>query len=302
MKGAIHTGAVCRSAGDGVGRGSSRGFTLIELVIVITLSAIVVSFMSVFIVPPIDAYTAQTQRAQLVDAADGALRMLARDLRAALPNSVRIASSGSVTAVEFIATVDGARYRDNGPLTDPTRWLDFTQADAAFATTVPFSQITLPFSSSSDYLVIYNVGVPGANAYAGTNVITPAGTTINIAAGSTANENLVTLSSGFQFAYGSPYKRVYLVSGPVSYLCDTSAGTLTRYSGYSLQATQTTSSATLVGAGASSGRVAANVSTCQFTYTAGTAQHDGLATLLLQLTNSGQEVQLLHQVHLVNTP
>ncbi len=283
-------------------RKSCSGFTLIELVVVITLSAIVVSFMSVFVVTPIDAYNAQSQRAQLVDAADGALRMLARDLRAALPNSVRTAASGNVTAIELIATVDGARYRDNGPLTDPTRWLDFTQADTAFATTVPFSQITVPFSTSSDYLVIYNVGVPGADAYSGANVITPAGTTISIAAGSAANENLVTLSSGFQFAYGSPNKRIYLASGPVSYLCDTSTGMLTRYSGYSLQATQTLSSATLVSAGASSGRVASNVSNCQFTYTAGTAQHDGLATLLLQLANGGQEVQLLHQVHLVNTP
>lgn len=281
---------------------AARGFTLIELVIVITLSAIVVSFMSMFVAAPINAYTAQNQRAALVDAADGALRMLARDLRAALPNSVRITTSGNVSAIEMIATVDGARYRDNGPLTDPTRWLDFTQADAAFATTVPFSQITLPFSSNTDYLVIYNVGVPGADAYAGANVITPAGTTINIAAGSAANEHLVTLSAGFQFAYGSPNKRVYLVSGPVSYLCDTAAGTLTRYSGYSLQATQTASSAALVAAGATSGRVASAASTCQFTYTAGTAQHDGLATLVLQLSSGGQEVQLLHQVHLVNTP
>jgi MSHA biogenesis protein MshO len=95
---------------------------------------------------------------------------------------------------------------------------------------------------------------------------------------------------------------VYLVSGPVSYLCDTSAGTLTRYAGYAILATQPTSAAALTAAGASSGLVATNVSACQFTYSTGVAQRDGVASLDLQLSNNGQSVQLLHQVHLVNTP
>lgn len=285
-----------------VTRTSARGMTLVELVIVITLSGIVVSFMANFLLTPVDAYNAQTQRAQLADAADGALRLLSRDLRAALPNSVRITSSGTVTALELLLTLDGARYRDNGPLTDPAQWLDLSTADGAFATTVPFSQITLPFTSNSNYLAIYNVGVPGANAYAMANVITPAGTQINITAGSSANVHLVTLSPAFQFAYGSPGKRVYLVGGPVSYLCDTATGMLTRYSGYAIAASQPASAATLAAAGAASGRVASSVSACQFSYSAGTAQRVGMASLSLQLSNGGQQVQLIHQVHLVNMP
>jgi hypothetical protein len=45
--------------------------------------------------------------------------------------------------------VDGARYQDNGPLTNAALWLDFSQADTGFSTTVPFSQITLPYSSTT---------------------------------------------------------------------------------------------------------------------------------------------------------
>jgi MSHA biogenesis protein MshO len=276
--------------------------TLIELVVVITLSAIVVAFMSIFIVQPIDAFMLQKQRAQLGDAADGALRMLSRDLRAALPNSVRTSSSGTVVAIELLATVDGARYQDNGPLSNSALWLDFTQADSGFSTTVPFSEVTLPYSSSSSYLAIYNIGITGANAYALANVITPAGTTITISTGATANAQLVTLSPAFQFSFGSPGKRVYLVSGPVSYLCDTSVGLLTRYSGYSILATQPTSATTLNAAGATSGVVASNVAGCQFTYTAGTSQRVGMASLLLQMSSGGQQVQLLQQAHLVNAP
>jgi MSHA biogenesis protein MshO len=287
-------------------RHTAKGMTLVELVVVITLCAICASFMKLFLLTPIDAYTAQAQRAGLVDAADAALRLLARDLRSALPNSIRVTASGSVYALELLATTDGARYNDAGPQSNAALWLDFSQTDGAFSTTVPFSQSYS--ATTSYYLAIYNVGVTGANAYAigstsvsAPNVITPPGTQITITAGATANAQLVTLSPAFQFAYGSPNKRVYLVSGPVSYLCDTSAGTLTRYSGYSISATQPSSAAALAAA-TSVGSVATNVGACSFAYAAGTATRGGMATLSLQLTNGGQRVQLVQQVHLVNAP
>jgi MSHA biogenesis protein MshO len=286
--------------GHGLRRG--RGFTLIELVITITVSSVVVAFMAMFIVMPMTAYTAQTRRAALVDASDSALRFMARDLRSALPNSVRVTTSGTVTALELLATADGARYQDSGPLANPALVLDFTAPDGAFATTVPFTQLTLPWTSNAYYLAIYNVGVPGANAYQMSNVITPAGTTITISAGSTPNQNLVALSPAFQFAFGSPGKRVYLVSGPVSYLCDTAAATLTRYSGYAIASTQPASAATLAAAGAGAALVAGNVAGCQFTYSPGTAQRNALTTLTLQLTQNGESVQLLHEVQVVNAP
>jgi MSHA biogenesis protein MshO len=279
-----------------------RGFTLIELVITIAVGSVVVAFMALFIVMPMNAYTAQTRRAALVDASDSALRFMARDIRSALPNSVRVAASGTVSALELLATADGARYQDNGPLSNPALTLDFTTADGAFATTVPFTRLTLPWASSSYYLAIYNVGVPGADAYQMANVITPAGTAIAISAGATPNQDLVTLNPPFQFAYGSPEKRVYLVSGPVSYLCDTSAGTLTRYTDYAIQGTEPTTDAALIAAGAASSLVAANVSACSFTYSMGTAQRNALATLEIQLTQSGESVQLLNEVQVVNAP
>ncbi len=244
---------------------SARGFTLVELVVTIAVGSVVVAFMALFIVMPMNAYTAQTRRASLVDASDSALRFMARDLRSSLPNSVRITSSGTVTALELLATADGARYQDGGPLSNPALALNFAAPAGAFATTVPFTRLALPWSSSAYYLSIYNVGVPGANAYQMANVITPAGTAITISAGAAPNQNLVTLSPAFQFAYGSPEKRVYLVSGPVSYLCDTSAGTLTRYSGYTIASTQPASAATLTAAGASAALVASDVGACQFT-------------------------------------
>jgi MSHA biogenesis protein MshO len=286
---------------------AARGFTLVELVITIAVGSVVVAFMAMFIVTPMTIYTSQTRRAMLVDAADSTLRFIGRDLRAALPNSVRVNASGN--ALELLATADGARYQDSGPLSNPALALDLTAPDGAFATTVPFTQeqVTPQWTSNTYRLSIYNLGVPGADAYQTPppkpNVITPAtGTTITISAGATANQNLVTLSPPFQFAFGSPGQRVFLVSGPVSYLWDTAAATLTRYSGYTIASAQPTSAAVLNAAGASSTLVASNVTGCQFVLSAGTAQRNGLATLTLQITQSGESVQLLHQVEVVNAP
>jgi len=68
---------------------TQQGFTLVELVITIVISTIVVSFVSLFISGPVMGFADQTRRARLVDAADAALRRIGRDVRRALPNSVR---------------------------------------------------------------------------------------------------------------------------------------------------------------------------------------------------------------------
>lgn len=279
----------------------ARGFTLIELVVTIAVAGVVVSMMSMFVVGPVRAYEAQSRRAMLVDTADGTLRSIARDLRGALPNSIRVTSDSGRVAIEFLATVDAARYRD-GALGDATEDLDLTQADGAFATATPFTRITVPFDSTSHYLAVYNVGVPGADAFELANVITPAGTRIQIAAGATSGSNRVTLTPAARFTWGSPGKRVYLVSGPVTWLCDPAAGTLVRWSGYAIRSTPLTTSSGFSGAGASAGRATDDLAGCEADYSPGTPERAGLVTLTLRLQRDGERVELLHQVHLPNAP
>ena len=69
-------------------------------------------------------------RASLVDAADLALQRMSREVRLALPNSVRIrsgtstgletcaAGGGTVCAVEILRTADGGQYRSDFDGTD----------------------------------------------------------------------------------------------------------------------------------------------------------------------------------------
>jgi MSHA biogenesis protein MshO len=283
-----------------------HGFTLIELVITLVISTIVVAFVSLFISGPVQGFVDQARRVRLVDGADAALERIGRDIRRSLPNSVRTTSSpGGVTALEVLSTVDGARYRARPPGAD-NQVLDFATADVSFNTLGPFTQVVKPFISSSHYLAVYNVGVPGADAYELANVITPDGTTITIAADSVPGEDRVTLAppSPFRFAYPSPTQRVFLVDGPITYLCDTTLGTLMRYEGYDIQASQAVvaTHGGLLSVGATASLMATQVTGCSFGYTPGTAERAGLVSLQIVVSAQGETVSLLSQVHVDNVP
>jgi MSHA biogenesis protein MshO len=282
-----------------------HGFTLIELVITLVISTIVIGFVSMFISGPVQGFADQSRRVRLVDAADAALDRIGRDIRRSLPNSVRTTTAGSVMALEVLSTLDGARYRAQPPGVDD-QILDFAAPDDSFNVLGGFTQVAKPFSSPNHFLAVYNVGVPGANAYERTNVITPAGTTIRISADGASGEDRVELvpPAPFRFAHPSPTQRVFLVDGPVTYLCDTLLGTLTRYQGHAIETNQSAvdTHGELVAAGATPSLMANQVSSCSFRYAAGTAERAGLVTLQIVVSAQGETVSLLSQVHVDNAP
>ncbi len=282
----------------------ASGFTLIELVITMTISAVLIGFAALFFSGPVQGFTDQIRRAELVDSAESALRRMGRDIRRALPNSIRVTTTGTVTALEILNSVEGARYRGGPPPGNTNAWLTFATDDTAFNSIGQFDAITKPFSSTTHYLAIYNVGVSGADAYELSNVITPAGTQIDIADATEAGEDNIVLTPSFQFAYPSPRQRVYLIDTPASFLCDTATGNLTRHSGYTIASSQSDrdTSAELLAAGASDAIMSNNLTACTFTYTPGTAQRAALISLSLSLAQDGETITLLQQVHVDNVP
>jgi MSHA biogenesis protein MshO len=284
-------------------RAHCAGFTLVELVVTLTVSVVVVAFAAMFVSQPVLGFNDQARRVRLVDSADAALGRMRRDIRRALPNSIRVASAGGNVALELLGTADGARYRGNAP-GSADQILDFAAADGSFNVIGGFTQLAKPFSSTSHYLAIYNVGVAGADAYELANVMTPAGTQIDVTADAFAGEDRVTLSPPFRFAFGSPAQRVYLVDGPISYVCDSLAGTLTRYTGYVIDADHANrdTHAELVAAGAAPSRVADDVAACRMSYSPGTAERAGLVTIEVSVGRQGETISLLDQVHVGNVP
>lgn len=263
------------------------GFTLVEMIIVIVITGIIAAVVAVFIRAPVEGYFDSARRAQLTDTADTALRRMARDLRLALPNSVRV----NGTAVEFLETRTGGRYRaeSDGGAT-PADELDFTATDSSFDILGALSSAPV----AGDLVVVYNLGIAGADAYAGDNTSSVTGVT----------GNTISINAK-RFPFESPGNRFQVVTGPVSYVC-TGAGTdasgngtgeLRRHSGYSITAGQN-----VPPAGGNNALLANHVSACSFVYTQGVTARSGLVSMQLQITEENESVSLYHEVHVPNVP
>lgn len=273
-----------------------HGFTLIEAVMVIALTGIVGAMVAVFIRQPINAYVDTARRAEMSDEADGALRRIARELQSALPNSVRVNAAGN--RLEFLPVRSAGRYRAAPSAAGVGDFLDFSSStDASFEVLGP------PVSAlAGDQLVVYNLGLTGADAYAGTSRRAlsntgPSLSTVTYAVGAT------------QFPYASPNHRFHIVSRPVTYACTPlagGAGSLRRYSGYAIQAAQpaNTGAGSLLGnlSGANNALLSGSVAACSFSYNTTGSAHKAVLTLRLTLTRSGESIALMQQVFVESSP
>lgn len=266
----------------------NRGFTLIEMVIVISITAIIAGAVAVFISRPVEGYIDAARRAEMSDIADTALRRMTRDLRTALPNSIRITESPPASGIlylEYLQSSGGGRYRaepDSGGGGNP---LDFTAADASFDVIG-----TLPTFAGGESIVIYNLASSGAtaNAYGGDN---RAG--YSSSAGSTIN-----LTAAKLFPFPSPGKRFQVAQYAVTYVCNPTTGELRRYWNYGILGAQPTPPAT-----PNNALLASDVTACGFAYaTSGATLRTGVVTLTLRVTRSGEAIQLFQQVHVNNAP
>ncbi len=284
-------------------RAAAAGFTLLELVIVLATSAIVAVFMVFFLATPVEAYFAQTRRADLVDSADRILRSVVADARTALPNSMRQSAAGGVIALELLATGGVARYYAAGAPGDKqyiggaqqlAEELSIGAPDQSFYTLDPFTP-----GSAGNYLAVNNQGLPGAYAMAG--VMTPfssIGAPLPPPAVVPGEAWVRLPGAGFDFGTPSPTHSVFVVTSPVSYLCDTNAQTLQRYTGYTPAAAQPATNAQLLAGGATVSLIAQNVSACSVTLVAAPAsgKFNQLVILDITLASSGEILQVFDEV------
>ena len=262
-----------------------RGFTLIEMVMVIVILGVIGATVAVFMRQPVDAYADTSRRAALSDVADTAVRRIARDLQRALPNSVR---SPSNQCVEFIPTRTGGRYRAETTAAGAGDILDFSAADSSFGVFANLS--ILPADQqvrAADVVVVYNLGISGADAYAGDN------TSVVVSVTNGAESTITIASKLFPLASGS--NRFHVVPGDekiVAFVC--SGGKLYRSSNHSYA-----SSCPITGAAV----LANNVASCNFVYNDSDLQRNALVQMTIVLTDvAGDSVSLYHEVHVSNTP
>jgi len=279
---------------------SSKGFTLVEMIMVIVITGIIGGIVAVFLRAPIQQYMDVSRRADMTDIADTALRRVTRDLRLALPNSVRVTGAcggaGTTCFIEFLPTTGGGRYRAGAgggagcPASPSGEELDFTVADDCFGVLSAMP----PAFTGGESIVVYNLGIAGASAYDNSSR-----TTTPVAAAG----NIITIGApGKLFPFGSPSARFQVITTPVTYACAPTAngvgGTLMRWQGYVIQAAQPVA---LPGGGAAF-LLANNVSDCRFTYDPLVSARNGLVTMRLAITRDGETVTLYNATHVSNEP
>ncbi len=298
---------------------AARGVTLIELVVAMVLVAIIAGATIYFIYPVRQAVDITT-RAGLTDIADNALQRIAREVRLALPNSVR--TDPTFRFLEFIPVRAAGRYRadgggaaggtncpDTGVGVPASDQLSFDVVDTCFKTIGSLSNAAA--ITTNDSVVLNNYG----SGFAGQDVYEAAGANRRrisaVAAEATRHRIGITSATAFdRTLHDSPGRRFYIVNGtaaglpePVTFDC--SAGTLLRRSGYQMTAAQPAAPASFVG-GASQ-LIANNVASCVFEYVPSTGPQIGLLTLRLTLSqvrsDGGNEtVSLYHSIHVSNVP
>lgn len=287
-----------------------RGFTLIEAIVAIVITGILVGAVAVFISKPVEGYVDAVRRAELTDAADASLRRMGRDIRSAVPNSVRVAMNGGNSYLEYLPTSTGGRYRSSG--SGDVLDFDTTGAESGFDVLG-----TASAAAAGDAVVVFNTGqcsnttctgVPvsftpcaGANAYEGCNRrnVCSGGATLTFSQGACPAVG----TNQLKFPFESPSKRFHIVPAAqqaVTYACENvgtnaandGTGTLRRYWAYGIAAAQATPP------GGSSALLANNVSACSIAY----VQGDSLLSVTLSLTRSGETVSLYHEIHINNVP
>jgi MSHA biogenesis protein MshO len=196
------------------------GFTLIELIMVIMITAILALVSSRFITLSVRGWLDQAGRHEMAMAAASASEKLGREVRQALPNSVRSFSDAGNTCLELVPVLNHSEYLS----------LPVTAAGSSFR--------ALAFAHDSGaeqgYVAVYpysSKAVYGNGARRGDAI------SASLASADDAVDHVqvIRFAATEQFPVDSPQRRFYLVDTPVAW-CEDGAGGLWRYRGYGFAA------------------------------------------------------------------
>ncbi|NHZ80345.1 prepilin-type N-terminal cleavage/methylation domain-containing protein [Massilia sp. CCM 8695] len=276
-------------------RSRQHGFTLVEAIVVIVITGILGGIVATFLRLPVQNYVDSAGRAELTDVADTAVRRMVREIRLALPNTVRVAGAAK-TSIEFVPTKTGGRYLAAEDV-EAGQHLNFVNsADLDFRVVGPLQGGTQQIVAG-DTVVVNNMAIDGdlANVYAAVPTNRAQVTAVDAA------NKLVTLAAN-PFAVQNPplahpLHRFQVTGQPVTYSC--ANGMLYRHANYGFKAVQDPlpSAAPAV--------LATNVESCEFDYSVVGNTRAALVRLTLTLrrpSGSDGAIRLIQVVHVDNNP
>ncbi len=265
-----------------------QGFTMVEMIIVIAITAILAVGIAVFIKGPVIAYDDTAKRAEIADQAYLVIKKIRNDVRSSLPNSVRTTTVGNKVFLEMLTVADGGKYRGQDSAAKTGDVLEFTVADTSF------DVLSYPITfKGGEKIVVANIGSPSYDAFASNNMTDYAGAT------GAPVTNIVMASK--KFPLESVSENFYVVDKVVSYVCDKDALTLTKYWGYTISSSQPNNNLIPPLSAGQSALMANTVIDCSFSYSQGSNSRNGVVSISVKLKNSGQEATLYGETYVPNT-
>lgn len=259
---------------------NQSGFTLIELIVVIVLMGIISITGTEIIRNSSDAFSKMTGRQALGSAARVSIERVTRELRSALPNSVRVNASN--TCFEFLPVNAAGTY--------------ITLPVSASAATFLSARMNPGLDAVSGRVAVYSLSNEVYDTAAG--MLSP---TVTLGAPNGNNEIVVTMASAYQFANYSTKSRYYLVADPVSFCID--GDNLFRYQNYGLVTVQPDIAdlpSSLPSRALLANGLAASV--LPFDVSGSTLTRNSIVRMDLIFSVSGDSVRIEHEVQVRNVP
>lgn len=277
-----------------VNKKSARGFTLVEMVTVILILGILVVGVSSFIIFGTRIFVESSSVDQVLSQSRFAVERMTRELRSAVPSSVRITSDSlTYQCVEFV------------PIEASTTYLSMPIAPNATALTGTVILNTTDKIKENQYIWIYpltdsDVYNSARQKRAQIKAITPSDTI--------DNQVTLTFMASTRFAEASPRQRIYFASAPVSYCFQKAAASneliLQRYTGYQFNNSQPRPIDMGTGVLMAQNMVNSftNSSDLPMILTPSTLVNNAMVHLQPRFTVNGETFQYRHQVQVINVP
>ena len=276
---------------------SLRGFTLVEMVTVILILGILVVGVSSFIIFGTRIFVESSSVDQVLSQSRFAVERMTRELRSAVPNSVRLNGNGlTYQCVEFV------------PIEASTTYLSMPIAPSAAALTGTVILNATDNIKDNQYIWIYpltdsDVYNSARQKRAQIKTFTPLGELPN-----PANQVTLTFMASTRFAEASPRQRIYFGSSPVSYCFEKASSsndlTLKRYTGYGLNASLPTptdmSSGVLMAQNVANDL--SNNADLPLILTPSSLVNNAMVHLQPRFNVNGETFQYRHQVQVINVP
>lgn len=266
-----------------------KGFTLIELIIVIVLLAIVAGFSFQFVGIGAQMFATGAERLQTLEKSRFAIERITREVRSAVPNSARVTEENGALCLEFVPVKAVGTYYDAPIRPDSAAEMTFITFAGGMNWRLDGTERIFIYATRPNFIYSDN-----PQRYANLSGSYPA-------SGSTTDfENKLPLEPNSQFSKESPLQRAYIGAQPVSF-CLLNR-TLYRVTNYGwIQQPQP-----VPFAGFNEANVIATdieQSSAAFTVEANNQQSNNIITVQLQFgDNAEEQIFYYREVHIPNAP